>query len=108
MRSVRVTAGASPAQSTVIPIDQYLSPTNIALGVVVTGTITYTVQHTFDDVFSPTFNPVTATWFDHPVLVAQTTSKDSNYAAPPRGVRIITTAGTGSVVLNLIQAGAIS
>lgn len=89
----------------VIPIDQYTAPTNIALGVVVTGTVNYTVQHTYDNVFAANFNPGTAVWFNHPTLAAQTANADSNYAFPPRGVRIIRNSGTGSAQLTLVQSG---
>jgi hypothetical protein len=106
MRPVRVTV-TGIGDSAVIPIDQYQRPTNIALGCVITsGTATYTVQHTFDDVFSPTFNPGTAVWFDHPVIAGKTTNFDSNYAAPPRGVRLHVTASTGVVQMTLVQSGA--
>jgi hypothetical protein len=105
MRPVRVVV-AAVAVSSVIPIDQYLGPTNIGLGVVITtGPATYTVEHTFDNIWDPLVTPV---WFPHPTLVAQTTNKDSNYAAPPRAVRLNVTAFTaGSVALTLVQAGAV-
>ena len=106
MRPVRVsTSGISV--SDVIPIDQYLNPTDIGMSVVVTGAVTFAVEHTFDDVFSPTFNPATATWFPHPTLLGAA-SLDGNYAFPPAGVRLNQSAGAGSAILNLIQAGATS
>lgn len=85
-----------------IVIDQYIAPTNIGIGVDITGTITYTVQHTFDNVFDSTVTPL---WFDHPTLVAQTTDKDGNYTNPPFAVRLITTAGSGTARIRLIQSG---
>lgn len=91
--------------SNVYPADHYISPFNIALSIVVSGTITYTVQYTFDNVFAAGFNPATATWTDHPTLTAQTTTKDSNIAYPVTGVRLKTTSGTGSATLTIIQAG---
>jgi hypothetical protein len=106
MRPVRVVVSAVGV-SPVIPIDQYSSTTNIGLGIIVTtGPAVYTVQHTFDDVFAVTFDPLTANWFDHPTLINQTVNRDSNYAAPPRGVRLnVTTLAAGNVALMLIQAG---
>lgn len=95
------------ANGQVIPIDQYLNPTNIALGVTVSGTITYTVEYTYDDVFDPAFNPATAAWFDVTGLVGLTVDGDAALTAPPRAVRIRTTAGTGSATLAVIQAGLI-
>lgn len=101
MRPIYVTADDSNSGvSPVVVIDQYIGPTNIGLGAVVTGTVTYTVQHTFDDPYG-----TITTWFDHPTLAAQTANKDSNYAAPPRAIRVIRTAGTGSVRLAVVQAG---
>ena len=107
MRPITVSADrAGTVTSPVIPIDQYQAPTNIGLAVIVTGTVTFSVQHTFDDVFSPTFDPATATWFNHPTLNGLTANADGNYMAPPRGVRLNLTAGTGSARLVLVQAGA--
>lgn len=85
-----------------IVIDRYTSPTNIGIGVDVTGTITFTVQHTFDDVFNPNVTPL---WFNHPTLAAGTADADGNYASPPFAVRLITTAGTGTARIQLIQSG---
>lgn len=93
--------GTSP----VCPADHYVSPFNVALSVVVSGTITYTVQYTFDDVFAAGFSPASATWVDHPTLTAQTATKDSNIAYPVRGIRLSTSAGTGTATLTIIQAG---
>lgn len=105
MRPVRVsTSGVSVSDP--IPIDQYLNPTNIGLGVVVNGAATYTVEHTFDDVFDEAFNPATATWFPHPTLAGLSANADGNLAFPPAAVRLNQTAGAGSAILNLIQAGA--
>jgi len=61
VRPIRVTV-SSAAASNVIPLDQYISPFNIGLGVSLSAgaSLTYTVQHTFDDVFSSTFDPATA------------------------------------------------
>ncbi|CAB4129523.1 hypothetical protein UFOVP118_81 [uncultured Caudovirales phage] len=91
--------------SAVCPTDYYVSPFNIALNIVVTGTITYTVQYTFDDVYAANFNPATANWTNHPSLTAQTATKDSNIAYPVTGIRLTTSAGTGTAALTIIQAG---
>ena len=91
--------------SSVYPPDNYVSPFNLALSVLVTGTVTYTVQYTFDDVFASGFSAASANWVDHPSLTAQSATKDSNIAYPVRGVRINVTAGSGSVRFTVIQAG---
>jgi len=78
----------------------------MGLAVVVTGTITYKVQYTFDNVFAKGYDPTagTSTWFDHPTLTG-TTSANSNIAYPVTGIRLTTTAGTGTATLTIIQAG---
>lgn len=98
-------ASGGAKTSNVYPPDNYVSPFNVALSVVVTGTVNYTVQYTFDNVFANTYNPATGTWTDHPTLTSKTTSADSNIAYPVTGVRIRLNSGTGSVVFTMIQAG---
>lgn len=104
-----ITVSQTGAGSTaVIPIDQYLNPTTIALGVVVDGTVTFTVEYTYDDCFASDFNPATATWFPITGLTAGSANADAALTAPPRAVRLTVTAGAGTATLTLVQAGAIS
>ena len=104
-----ITGGAgTQVVSQVCPIDHYVSPANIALNVVVTGTITYTVQYTFDDVFAKNYDPANGNWTNHPTLVTQTITKDSNISYPVRGIRVISPASpssTGTATLTIIQGG---
>ncbi len=89
-----------------IPVDQYLAPTNIGLGLTVSGTVDVTVQHSFDDPFAdPSAIPV---WFDNDAaeLVNASTNQDGNFAFPPRMLRLLTNSGTGTAVFTVIQAGA--
>lgn len=89
-----------------IPIDIYLDPTSIGLGIVVTGTVDVTVQHTFDDPFA---DPSTIlAWFDHPTLVNVAANDDGNLAFPPRAVRLLTNSGVGTAEFDLVQAGAVA
>ena len=99
-------ASGGAKYSNVYPPDNYISPFNVALSVTVTGTVSYTVQYTFDDVFAKGYDPTagTSTWFDHPTLVGSA-SVNSNIAYPVTGIRLITTAGTGTATLTIIQAG---
>jgi hypothetical protein len=85
--------------------DNYISPFNVALSVLVTGTVNYTVQYTFDNVFAGGYNPATGNWVDHPSLTAQTTTKDSNIAYPTQGIRLVVNSGSGTAKLTAIQAG---
>lgn len=96
---------AQAGVSAMCPIDIWLDPTNIALGTIVTGTVNYTVQATLDDIWSTSFNPGTATWYDHPTLAAKTASDTSNYAFPPRAIRLKQASGSGTTVLNIVQSG---
>lgn len=107
MRPIRVTV-SSAAASNVIPLDQYISPFNLGLGVSLSAgaSLTYTVQHTFDDVFSPTFDPATANWFSHATMVNKTTSFDGNYAYPVTAIRLnVTVYTSGSATMTVVQAG---
>jgi hypothetical protein len=90
--------------SAVFAVDNYVAPANMGMAVVVTGTITYKVQYTFDNIFATGYDPTSGTWFDHPTLVG-TTSANSNIAYPVTGIRLTTTAGTGTATLTIIQAG---
>ena len=91
--------------SAVDPLDHYLTPFNVSLGVVVTGTITYTVQYTYDDVFAAGYTPASGNWLPATGLSAQTTTKDGSISFPVTGVRLNTSAGTGTATLTVIQAG---
>ncbi len=107
MRPIRVTVG-SATTSAVVPLDQYISPFNVGLGIVLSAgaNLTYKVQHTFDDVFAPTFDPATATWFDNATITGKTASFDGNYSFPVSAIRLNVTPWTsGTATLNVLQAG---
>ena len=87
------------------PMDRYISPTNVSLGVLVTGTANCTVQYTFDDVYAVGYDPNTGDWRNHPSLTSLTISSDSNIAYPVSAIRIISNSGTGTSKLTIIQAG---
>jgi hypothetical protein len=90
--------------SPVFAVDNYVKPSNMGMAVVVTGTITYKVQYTFDNIFAQGYDPAAGNWFDHPTLIGSA-SAESNIAYPVTGIRLITTAGTGTATLTIIQAG---
>ena len=102
MRQIRVsTSGVSISNPVVV--DLHGRP-EISLQVDVTGSATYSVQQTLDNLYDTTITP---TWFDHPDsnLVAATADKQGNYAYVPAAIRLNQTAGAGSAVLTVIQAG---
>jgi len=104
MRPIITPLTGSPLEGPVIVLDKYANPLNVGLVVVVTGTITYSVEHTFDDPFDTNFSPAAAEWIRHPILDGLTATQDSNYAFPPQATRLITTAGTGTAELTVVQA----
>lgn len=90
--------GASnPAQ-----IDHYQSPINIGFVVVVTGTITVSVQHTYDNATDSNVTPV---WYDHATVKNVSATTEGTYTSPIFALRLNKTAGTGSAVLKVMQAG---
>ena len=76
----------------------------VSLQVVVTGSATWTVQQTLDN---PLTAGVTPTWINHPDsnMVTQTVNRQGNYAYIPVAVRLQQSAGSGSAVLTIVQAG---
>jgi hypothetical protein len=107
MRPAVLSVAASPATSTVYPVDIHREA-GIALMLKITGTGTVSVEHTFDDVFAVGFDPSSATWIEHATLkdVSNTTPNvDSNYAYLPRGIRLKSKTGTCTATLTIIQMG---
>jgi|APCry1669189883_1035261.scaffolds.fasta_scaffold120640_2 hypothetical protein len=96
-------ASGGAVNSNPVALDYWISPFNVALSVVVTGTVNYTVQYTFVPIpmdgtaFSPT-------WSNHPTLTSQTTTMDANIAYPVTAVRIVQNSGSGSCTFTVIQA----
>ena len=90
--------------ATFIP-DFKQAPFNMAIGVDISGTISYDIQHTFDDPFSGAYSDMT--WFDHSTLAAKTADADGNYAAPVRGIRVLLNSLTATATLKVtfIQGG---
>lgn len=80
-------------------------PTNIAVGVKVTGTVNYTVQYTYDDPFAVGFTPSGAVWYNHSTLVTLAANADGNFAFYPRAVRLTVNSGTGTATMTFIQSG---
>lgn len=107
-----------PTYSPAYPIDTYNNPTNIGIGVTVSGLETIAdVQHTFGDPYAINLNVVSAVaWINNSTLVSATASNningttDTNYAFPPRAIRMrvraLSSAGTGNAAtMTILQAG---
>lgn len=100
MKPITVTV-SSLAVSAWQPVDNKLTPFNVGLGVVSTGTATYTVEHTFDNIQDPDITPFA---FQNEGLTAETANSDGNYSFPVRAIRLNVTAYTsGAVTLTILQ-----
>ena len=95
------TDGVGASQT--VPLDQYQTPFNVSLGLVITGTVDVTVQFTFDDVFGDFPGP--HSWTDHPDLTNITADADATFISPVSACRLLTNSGDGEAVLRIIQAG---
>lgn len=98
----------SVASSPWVRFDEW-APSDISIQCTVSGTVNYTVQQTLDDPNNP-INPVSpaaVTWINSPdsLLIAASTSVQSNYAFMPTYARITLNSGTGSVTGTFIQSG---
>ena len=107
-----------PTYSPAYPIDTYIVPTNIGIGVIVSGAETIAdVQHTFGNPWSTNLNTVSAVaWLNNSTLVSATAANningatDTNYAFPPQAIRLrvraLASAGTGNAAtITIVQAG---
>lgn len=105
MRQTELTQ-VGAGNSNPIPLDYDRNPFNVGFGCTVTGTVSdYTIEHTFDNIQAPGYVAASGRWFPHPAVVNQSSSQDGTYAFPVSAIRIKITTGTGSVLLQVKQAG---
>jgi hypothetical protein len=108
MRPVNLTtsdASGGVKVSSVCPLDIYLKPFQVTLHSVLTGAATYTAEYTEDDPFLSTFDPATAVWTPVTAMSGASANAEATLISPVRAVRLRQTAGAGSAVLQVIQAG---
>lgn len=111
-----VGSAGGPTYSPAYAVDTYNNPCNIGIGVVVSGAETIAdVQHTFSDPWSInlTANVSAGVWINNSTLVSATQANningatDTNYAFPPRAIRLrvraLTSAGAGNAATITIQ-----
>ena len=99
--------------TSVCPLDTYIRPFQVTLKTIVTGTVEYTVEYTEDRVFDANFDPDAANWL--PIfsneeggnMFAATDNAEATLISTVTGVRMRQTAGNGSVLLQIRQAGAV-
>jgi hypothetical protein len=109
MRPVTLTtsdASGGAVSSAVCPPDIYLTPFQITLQTIVTGTVNYDVQYTKDDVFSTTFVVASAQWTSVTGMTGATANAEETLISPVTGIRVLQNSGSGSVSLRILQAGA--
>lgn len=94
--------GATPWQI----VNWDISPINLGLAVIVSGTVNYTVQYTLEDP-SGTYPNGTAqpTAFGISALTSKTQALDSSVTTPVAAVQLQINSGTGTATLVLLQAG---
>lgn len=87
-------------------VDPHVTPCNLGLGVVVSGTVTYSVEYSYDDITGlapgsfPNVFPLAA-------LASKTANADASITWPIRAVRLTLNSSTppGAATLTAIQAG---
>jgi hypothetical protein len=107
MRQIVVTltdASAGAKNSDPIPLDIHGRP-DVSLQVAVTGTVNWTLQQTLDNPFTTASGSIV--WVNHPDanMVAQTVTRQGNYAYIPAAVRLQLSSGSGSAKLTIVQSG---
>lgn len=86
-------------------VNTHVSPADIGVSVVTSGTVNYTVQYTYDD---PNLLPSSATYpipFNHISLASQTATLDGVIQGTVWGLRLLVNSGTGSARMDWVQAG---
>jgi hypothetical protein len=85
--------------SSAVVVNTNVTPINIGLGFVVSGTVNYTMQVSYDDPSN------FVTWFDDATVASKTANFASSISTPVSGVRFKINSGTGTVTLSAVQAG---
>ncbi len=99
-----ITVGTNGVTSILIPVDWEANPTNIALNAVVTGTVNYTVNQTLDNPYTSTgLYPANFTAIS--ALSAKTATVQVNITNDLTALQLVINSGTGSVLLEVVQAG---
>lgn len=85
--------------SSAVVVNTNVTPINIGLAFVVSGTVNYTMQITYDDPSNFT------TWFDDSTVASKTANFASSITTPVTGIRFKINSGSGTVMLSAVQAG---
>ena len=105
MTTIVLTQSGAGSTNFITP-DYFISPFNIGLQAIVTGSVSsYSVQYTLDDTQADGYNPTTGNWTTVTGFSALSASTWGAFTTPCRGIRLTITSGAGSVALTLCQAG---
>lgn len=102
MKPVNVTV-VGVADSAAIPLDIYIAPFQVSVGVVVaSGAVSYSLQYTYDD---PWGSGGITNWFTHPLMSTLTAAGDAVINGGPVTAVRLTNNDTGTIAARIIQAG---
>ena len=98
------------ANGKAVMLDYFTGSPRLGIQCQVSGTVTYTVQGAIvgpDSVTGLIVVPAASDWVNHPDpnLVNATATMQGSYTEKPTHIRVIVTAGTGSVTLRIVEYG---
>jgi len=96
-------------RSAIIVVDDFQAAFNIGLAAKITaGTPTFSIQYSLDDPDAEGYSAASATWFSVTGLSGVSTNSSAGLTIPCRAISIyMAPAQTGTVELNVVQAGPI-
>lgn len=97
---VQTVSKTGTGSSNPVVINTNVTPVNIGFAAVVSGTVNYSIQFSYDD---PAIG--FTTWFDDVSITSKTGNEDGSINFPISALKVLVNSGTGTVTLNVIQAG---
>ena len=97
---VQTVSKTGTGSSSPVVINTNVTPVNIGFAAVVSGTVNYSIQFSYDD-------PAVGftTWFDDVSITSKTGNEDGSINFPISAIKVLINSGSGTVTLNVIQAG---
>lgn len=97
---VQTVSKTGTGSSSPVVINTNVTPVNIGFAAVVSGTVNYSIQFSYDD-------PAVGftTWFDDTSITSKTGNEDGSINFPISAMKVLINSGSGTVTLNVIQAG---
>ena len=96
---VQVASLTGTGNSSAIVVNTNVTPINIGLAFIISGTVNYTMQLCYDDPSS------FVTWIDDATVASKTANFTSSITTPVSGIRFKINSGTGTVTMSAVQAG---